>query len=409
MRQMVRLVVSVAVLMLAVPSAAGWTPQTARALLAVVEGSVAEGLNPADYDASTLRQALDSGDVARTAALADRIYAALARDYGTGRTPMEARRHWAIAGPSLTPEMVAARMAAALQDGRVAESLDALLPQHPQYLGLRGALAAVDPEDAAARDQLRVNLDRWRWMPRDLGAHHLMVNVPAFEAQLVEDGRVAATHRVIVGATRTPTPQFSAVATGVIVNPPWVVPQSIIRESVGSLIARSPATARARGYSWTRSGSGLSVTQQPGPGNALGQFKIDMPNTYSVFLHDTPSKGLFARQHRALSHGCIRTDRIADLADRLLPDWDSAQIGQMLESRVTRRVPLERQLPVHIVYFTAAIGPEGQLLRFADIYGRDAPVLAALGGPSAAPAPAPAATMTAFETECQAAMSNLPA
>lgn len=398
-------------LLLSVPAAAAqWTPEAARALLQAVDRSAAEGLNPADYEAEALGRALASGDAERIGAVADRAYRMLARDYALGRTPDSARVSWSIAGMPWTAQTAMAWMEAALGNGRIGESLEALLPQHPQYLGLKGALAAMDPADAEGRDLLRVNLDRWRWMPRDPGARHLLVNVPAFEARLVEDGQVTATHRIIVGAAKTPTPQFSAVATGIVMNPPWAVPRSIVRESVGGLIARSPATARARGYRWSGSGSGLAVVQQPGPGNALGQFKIDMPNPYSVFLHDTPAKALFERSRRALSHGCIRTDRIGALADRLLPDWDSMKIAAVLDSRTTMRVPLDRQLPVFIAYFTAAIGPEGQYLQFADVYGRDPPVLAALGK-AAQPAQAAAAPAAApaDETRCQAAMPNLPA
>ena len=117
--------------------------------------------------------------------------------------------------------------------GGVAEALDALLPTHPQYVGLKAALAATPETDIARRELIRANMERWRWMPRDLGTRHVIVNVPAFTAAIVEDGRVLARHRAVVGARRTPTPQLSARVTAVTINPWWNVPQSIIREMGG--------------------------------------------------------------------------------------------------------------------------------------------------------------------------------
>ena len=172
---------------------------------------------------------------------------------------------------------------------------------------------------------------------------------------------------------------IAMVATAVIVNPSWLLPQSIVRESVGGLIRRSPATARARGYRWTSGEGGLRVTQVPGNNNSLGTMKIDMPNAYAIFFHDTPAKQLFNRPERALSHGCMRTQGILGLALRLLenvPGWDAARIDATAATNETVRVPLPEQIPVHVAYFTVAPGPGGTLRNFADIYGRDAPVIA---------------------------------
>jgi murein L,D-transpeptidase YcbB/YkuD len=158
---------------------------------------------------------------------------------------------------------------------------------------------------------------------------------------------------------------------------------------VGALIRRSPGAARARGYSWTKGADGrLYVTQRPGKGNSLGQMKIEMPNEHAIFFHDTPAKALFEREVRAFSHGCLRTKGIFGLGLRLLedqPEWGAAAIDAAVAAGETVSVPLTAPVPVHIGYFTVAPGPGGTLRRFADVYGRDAAIIAALGPDQAMP------------------------
>jgi len=383
----------------------GWTVPAATALLEAVRASAAEGLSPAGQGEAALSAALQSADPQAIAGAATSSYLSLARAYLQGLAPPSARVQWHLSAPRADPSMLQMTMDQALRSGTVRQSLEAMLPSHPQYAALKESLAATT--DPGMRATLRANMDRWRWMPRMLGETHILVNVPTFEATLARNGEPVAIHRIIVGKKQTPTPQFSAVATGVILNPPWVVPQSIIRESVGSLIRRSPSTARARGYTWTSSGGGLSVTQSPGPGNSLGQVKIDMPNPYAIFLHDTPAKALFDRKVRAFSHGCIRTHRALELAGTLLadvPGWDAARIAEVVETRETTRVALPGQIPVHVVYFTAVPGPEGKVQIHPDIYGRDAPVIAALPKDAAVAGP-----QALVEGGCHADMPNRPA
>ena len=207
---------------------------------------------------------------------------------------------------------------------------------------------------------------------------------PATAEAAWDGGKPIARHKIIVGKPNTPTPQFSAVATAVIINPDWTLPQSIVKESVGSLIRRSPGAARARGYRWTTGADGqLNVTQLPGANNSLGTLKIEMPNPYAIYFHDTPAKQLFAKPVRAFSHGCMRTQGILGLALRLLedqPDWTAARIDETAAHNETVRVPLTTQIPVHIAYFTVLPDRNGVLATHPDIYGRDAPVIAALKG-----------------------------
>ncbi len=384
--------------------APAFTPALAAQTLAAVRAAAAEGLDPADYGEARLAATLAAADSTALDAAARQSWLALAHDYAAGRTPVAARRGWRGPGPRADAAHLAGQLSAALAAGSPRAHLEALLPTHPDYAALRAALATAP---AAERPLLRANLDRWRWFPRQPGDRHILVNIPAFELALVEGGRTLATHRVIVGRPATPTLAFSTVASGVILNPEWVVPRSIIARSVGALVTRSPATARARGYRWTGSGPTLSVVQGPGPTNSLGLMKLDMPNPYSILIHDTPAKALFDRTTRAFSHGCIRTDRALDLAASLLadvPEQDRASLNAIVATGQTRRIALARQLPVHIVYVTAVPAPGGTIRRLPDLYGHDPAVIAALNG-----RPVPKATADADPPGCYAGMPNRPA
>ena len=164
-----------------------------------------------------------------------------------------------------------------------------------------------------------------------------------------------------------------ATVTGVTINPWWNVPCSIVDESIGKLVRDHPAEAARRGFVASRDANGkLVVRQKPGPDNSLGQVKLEMPNPYSVFIHDTPSRTLFARDKRSYSHGCIRTEDPQGLATALLGKDRTAEIGMLLLSRQSRTLPLKPPLPVYVVYLTAGVDPKsGRVVRYDDVYHRD--------------------------------------
>jgi murein L,D-transpeptidase YcbB/YkuD len=248
------------------------------------------------------------------------------------------------------------------------------LQQHPHYWALR---AAQETEtDPARLHTLAVNIARWQDMPTDLGSRYLLVNIPAFEVMLWEDGAVTDRRPVIVGTTRTRTPTFSTVVTGVVLNPWWEIPASIVAESVGALVRNRPATARARGYVVENG----RYRQRPGPGNALGQMKLVMPNPHSIGLHDTPSQALFARDVRAFSHGCVRVSDAVGFATTLLErdsGWTRERVDAVLGTGRTRTVELVQPLPIYVAYFTAAPSATGEIEYYPDIYRRDPSVIAA--------------------------------
>lgn len=362
---------------LAPAAAPAWTNADAAALLETVEGIGADGLDPADYEPAGLRAAIAGGDAAALDQAAARIFLRLAEDLADGHVGAAGRLAWHVEKAPDDPAALRALMGQALAAHRVGEALTGLLPANSEYRALKAKLAATPAGDRAEARRLRINLERWRWMPRDLGPRYILANVPAFELQLVENGRTIARHRLIVGKTRTPTPQFSTAATGLILNPWWDVPQSIIAESVGRLVRTDPAAARARGYVW----SGGKVRQSPGPGNALGQMKLIMPNPFTIYVHDTPSKALFDEEERAFSHGCIRTKEPFALAEALLsstPGWDRAAIDRIVASGTTTTVRFDRPLPVYVGYFTAATDETGNVKTYRDIYRRDEAVAAQL-------------------------------
>jgi murein L,D-transpeptidase YcbB/YkuD len=224
------------------------------------------------------------------------------------------------------------------------------------------------------------NMERWRWLPPELGQRHIMVNLPEFTLRLVEDGQVVHRTRVIVGKPETQTPVFSHAMEHVIVNPYWHIPPSILRKEILPKLAQDPDYAAKHGYEVIRRGNSISVRQPPGERNALGFIKFMFPNQHSVYLHDTPSRGLFANARRAYSHGCVRVDQPFRLAEFVLGDqgYSEERMRKMIGTG-ERMIKLRQQLPVHLTYFTAYVDEAGRLQRLEDIYGHDGKVKTALG------------------------------
>jgi len=347
---------------------AKWKKEAARDLLAFVEGIGADGLDTADYRPERLRAAIDGDDERALNLVATDMFLRVSADLALGHVRSDARIDWHTRDPDLDANKQMNLMRKAIADGNVGETLAGLLPSHPQYAELKTVLAQTS--EKAKADKIRLNLERWRWLPRDLGSRYVIVNVPAFTVALVENGQVIARHRAVVGAPKTATPQLMATATGVIFNPWWEVPRSIAGEVRGK-----------KGYVSVPDGQGVRYRQPPGPGNALGRMKVVMPNNYAIYLHDTPSKALFNRAARAASHGCIRTQNPLAFAELLLdnPAWDKASIDEAIRAGKTVQAQASTPTPVYIAYFTAAAAAGStELLSYADVYGRDKPILAAL-------------------------------
>jgi murein L,D-transpeptidase YcbB/YkuD len=235
----------------------------------------------------------------------------------------------------------------------------------------RRAVSTVSSKRAEA--DILANMERWRWLPPDLGDRYILVNVPEFTLRYVNSGVLSHLARVIVGKPSSPTPLFSGDMKFVVVNPSWYIPPSILRKEFLPKLVDDPLYAERQGYVVVRHGDRISIRQPPGERNALGRIKFMFPNEHSVYLHDTPTRSLFAKTDRALSHGCVRVDEPFKLAEYVLNDeatWPERRIERMV-GKGERTINLAQQLPVHLAYFTLSADANGRLHRFGDLYGLD--------------------------------------
>lgn len=265
-------------------------------------------------------------------------------------------------------------------------------------VGPRTRKALNAGSNVANLETLLANMEQWRWMPADLGSTHVLVNVPEFSAQLIKDGNAIFSERVIVGKPETQTPVFSKNMRSVVLHPRWQVPETIkLKEFLPTLLRGG--TLESRGYSLERDGKVIpsrkvnwrkadirayQVFQGAGDDNALGQVKFLFPNQHAVYLHDTPSRGLFRASERLFSHGCVRLANPIAFAKLILHDdkgWDGQQVAELTDNGPFDNViRLDRPFPVHITYFTARVADDGTLKTFRDVYGHEKRITLALKG-----------------------------
>jgi murein L,D-transpeptidase YcbB/YkuD len=356
------------------PVTPAWSKAAVRDLIAAIEASKEEGLNPADYGLATLRDAIENGSGPALDALATTFALQLAHDYYFGRVADRSDMQWMIERSPYEGAQLPAQLRAAVESGRIPDFFGSLLPSDPRYKALRNALAESRP--GPAQDRLRVNMERWRWMPRSIATTYLYVNVPSYTLRVIDDGVQLSSYDVVVGARDTPTPQMVSPTGSFVVNPAWYVPPSIVKKS-GLRPGRG-------GYIFKASaGGGYSVMQPPGPRNALGRIKFNLVNDQAIYLHDTNAKAAFGKQDRALSHGCVRVKGIDQLAAELMNQGgDDARLEEALARPQTATLRLPQTWPVYIVYFTADADPDGSgtIVTYRDPYGYDSRVLTALDG-----------------------------
>ena len=250
--------------------------------------------------------------------------------------------------------------------------------------------------------QLLINMERWRWIPNDLGPRYLAVNIADFNLTMVDESRVRGTMRVVVGRSYRKTPVFSSSMTYLDFNPFWNVPRKLAVEDILPKINKDPAYIDQQGFrifsGWSKDAVELSpdavdwvsfskdhfpirLQQNPGPKNALGRIKFMFPNQYAVYLHDTPAKGLFNSVSRSFSSGCIRVEDPATLAAFVLEGmegWDREKIEMHLDDGQRQVVRLQRPIPIHLLYWTAWSDANGMVFFREDIYERDVPLMRAL-------------------------------
>jgi L,D-transpeptidase YcbB len=230
---------------------------------------------------------------------------------------------------------------------------------------------------SAEEAEIIANMEFWRWMPRELGAEHILVNAPSLGMVVRKDGIVVHEARIIIGKDETQTPFFSDMMDHIVVNPSWYVPPGILKKEPKYL---DPAWAAARGYEVRTRGTTTTVRVPPGASNALGNVKFMFPNEHAVYLHDTPKRGLFNAGNRTLSNGCVRVENPFQLAALLFAseDWTEERFRKLIGGG-ERHMKLPKKVPVHLAYFTLAVDSEGKLKRFPDVYGHSAKLRQLLG------------------------------
>lgn len=293
-------------------------------------------------------------------------------DRGPAVTALRARLAAEGFGATPAPDLALfdAALEAALRDFQALHGLEI-----DGILG-RATREALNVPAAERLAQIDANLERWRWMPTAPPPDRLEVDTGAQEATLFLDGAPARRMRVIVGSPKHPTPMFTGQVDSVVLNPPWNVPASIANNELLPAEARRPGTLAGMGIRWVDG----RLQQRPGPKNSLGVIKFDVQNRFGVYLHDTPGKGLFAQPVRAYSHGCMRLQDPRALAlDLLGPQgMTAASLDAGIAAGVTRRIGLQRHLPLYVVHWTARAEADGRVAFRPDIYGWDRKLAAAL-------------------------------
>ncbi|HKQ45795.1 MAG TPA: L,D-transpeptidase family protein [Rhizomicrobium sp.] len=359
----------------------------AKLAIAVLSNAASEGLDPGRYRLFVNKGSAEADDVAISAAVL-----AYMRDLAIGRPDLRALD----ADVSLPPRFldISSLLNDALRQGRLAAMLESLAPQYPDYAALKAALA----HDTVPADVIAANMERWRWLPSAWEPDRIVINAADAQLQLWLGGKMVLTSRVIVGRPRDRTPILRAEGAGITINPPWTVPRSIAAKEILPKLKANPAYLAEHDMvlldgpagdphglhvNWrvVRAGTfPYRIRQYPGPRNPLGRIKIELPNRFDVYLHDTPGKAAFAKANRALSHGCVRVEQILPLASYAVSGdlGTMEKISQAIDAEGTQYLPLSRRLPVYFLYWTAFVGPDGALQARPDIYGRDQRLIAAM-------------------------------
>ena len=353
------------------------------ALVRAVRAADQEGLDPGDYRIDELdairRAPIDDKNAVDADLRSTYAYLRYAADLVHGRIdPEDIDSHWHAVPRNVD---LHGTLESALEEGTIEASLQRLAPASPQYQGLKHQLAiARAAGNRAVIDPIAMNMERWRWLPEDLGPRYILVNIPAFRLDAIEDGKSVLDMKVVTGKKSSPTPVLSDKMTTVVFSPYWNIPSDIVSKEIMPKIAKDPDYLAKNNMEIAPDGH--SYRQRPGPGNSLGGVKFLFPNHFNVYLHDTPSQSLFERIERDFSHGCVRLDDPDVLAKYVLrdqPEWTDEKIKEAMHIGVERSVALKQPLPIYLVYFTVWEA-NGQLQRVDDVYGLDRRRAAASGG-----------------------------
>jgi L,D-transpeptidase YcbB len=288
--------------------------------------------------------------------------------------------------------------------------LQSLHPKHEQFQRLREALlkargsghAGGKPDGIAVEiERIIINMERWRWMPEDLGTLYVWNNVPEFMLYVVKDGKTIYADKTLVGTIGYATPVFSADMETIVFNPDWIAPETVLVENLlPPLRKKDYSIVRNNNLKVSYNGNPVDVrkvdwrrvdihnytfTQAAGPKNVLGKVKFLFPNKHVVYMHDTlPVRRKFFQQSvRAIGHNCVRMEKPQQFAEVLLAEdkgWPASQVKDLWDKSVNSPVTLDHKIPVHMAYFTAVVDGTGKVATFADLYGLDNKLATALFG-----------------------------
>ena len=382
----------------------------ATALTAAIKDAKAYGLDAKDFRlpkmdgsalASTSPDALAEAELQfSTAAL---LYARHARG-GRIANPTEMLNSNLDRRPQwIEPKDVLDGLAAATDP---AAYLVSLHPKHPQFERLRQAYVAALPTGdkpmplSAAAKRLRANMEMWRWMWTDMGDLHVFNNIPEFIQRVYKDGHVIRSEKIVAGMIDKQSSVFSRPLKYVVLRPQWRVPESIKVNELWPSLLRGGGLMRQyglqleskdgrpldwRAIDWSKADiRSYEVTQSPGPKSVLGHVKFSFPSQHTIYMHDTPDKWMFRSAQRTLSHGCLRVQKPMELAEIILKEdkgWDAAKVADVSRSgRLNNEIAIDKEIPIHLVYFTAWVDDTGRLQTFRDVYGHEKRVTQALDG-----------------------------
>jgi murein L,D-transpeptidase YcbB/YkuD len=306
--------------------------------------------------------------------------------------------------------------------------LRSLQPKHQEFERLRQALlAARGKSEGEAKKgddkevkRLIINMERWRWLPQDLGSVYVWNNAPEFMLYVVKDGKRVYADKTLVGTSNYATPVFTADMKTIVFNPDWVAPETVVTENLlphlsegnYSILKTHKLSVSYQGQpvdvsrvKWTRSNI-LSYTfsQRGGPSNVLGKVKFLYPNRHTVYMHDTlpVRKKWFKESVRMIGHECVRMEKPDKFAQVLLAadkGWSESKVKELWDNGLNAAVSIEGKIPVHMVYFTAVAGDDGKVSTFRDVYGLDRKLAAALFGDTTGFPPPPPDTSGPTDTQ----------
>ena len=390
-------------------TASGLKPET-KALITEIENANAYGLDVSAFKLPKLENGALTATDTDTLADAEIQYSTAALQYARfargGRIPDPAEM--------LTTEfdrrpqwIEPATVIKALADSREPDAyLRGLHPQQPQFEKLRKLYVTMLPADgnlaklSPAAKRLRANMEMWRWMWPDMGDFYVLNNIPEFMQYVYKDGEIVRSAKIVAGEIDKKSTIFSRPLKYVVLRPAWRVPESIMVNELWPSLIRGGGLMRQYGlqlqtkdgrrvdwrqYDWASTDiRNFIVLQPPGPKSVLGRVKFSFPSQHTIFMHDTPDKWMFRPAQRTLSHGCLRVQNPMQLAEMVLKEdkgWDSAKVAELDRSGpLNNEVPITKEIPIHLVYFTAWVSDDGKLKTFNDVYGHEKRVTLALDG-----------------------------